>query len=55
MGRTAAVLLSDNSLDRQPFRGKEAQYEVMSRACCENRDERYVSMAEFYTAWINAC
>ncbi len=53
MGRTTAVLLSDNSLDRQPFRGNEAQYEVMCRACRENRDERYVSMAEFYTAWMD--
>ena len=52
-GVLLAVLLSDNSLDRQPFRGNEAQYEVMCRACRENRDERYVSMAEFYTAWMD--
>ena len=37
MGRTAAVLLSDNTLDRQPFLGTDAQYEIMRQAC---RDER---------------
>jgi serine/threonine-protein kinase len=30
MGRTAAVFLSDNSLEREPFRGSDALYEVYS-------------------------
>ena len=54
VGRTAAVFLSDNSLEREPFRGSDALYEVILRACRENRDERYLSMHAFYTAWQEA-
>ena len=32
MGRTAAVLMSDNSLEREPFRGSDGQHEVMVRS-----------------------
>ena len=32
MGRAAAVLISDSSLDREPFKGSDAQYEIMLRA-----------------------
>ena len=41
MGRTAAVMLSDGSLDRKPFRGNDAQYEIMVRACRERPDDRF--------------
>ena len=54
MGRTAAVLLSDTSLDRRPFRGSDAVYGVMCRACRDERSERYGSVAEFYGAWTDA-
>lgn len=54
MGRTAAIFLSDTSLDRAPFRGNDALYEVVLRACRENPDERYASMHDFYTAWQEA-
>ena len=51
MGRTAAVFLSDGTLDREPFRGSDAQYEVIRRACLDDRSERFDSMGEFYRAW----
>jgi serine/threonine protein kinase, bacterial len=51
MGRTAAVLLSDGTLERLPFRGSDALYEVIRRACRTDRAERFASMAEFSAAW----
>lgn len=54
MGRTAAVLLSDGTLERQSFRGSDALYGVIRRACCDDREKRYDSMAAFYTAWMDA-
>ena len=55
MGRTAAVLLSDNSLEREPFRGSDAQYEVMVRSCAEDPGDRFQTVAEMYAAWVGAC
>ncbi len=54
MGRTAAVLLSDGTLERRPFRGSDALYEVVRHACCDDRGKRYDSMAAFFTAWTDA-
>ena len=54
MGRTAAVLLSDNSLDRAAFRGSDGLYEVMLRACRDAPDERFQSVSELYSAWLEA-
>ena len=54
MGRTAAVLLSDNSLDREAFRGSDSQYEVMLRACRDHSDERFQSVSELYSTWREA-
>ena len=54
MGRTAAVLLSDGTLERRPFRGSDALYEVIRRACCDHREKRYDSMEAFFTAWMDA-
>ncbi len=54
LGRTAAVLLSDNSLDGKPFRGSDAQHETMLRACNENPDARFQTVAHFRDAWLKA-
>jgi serine/threonine-protein kinase len=54
MGRTAAIFLSDGSLMRSSFRGTDEQFSVMIRACTQNREERYPSIAEFYCAWWDA-
>lgn len=54
MGCTAAVFLSDTSLQQPSFRGGDALYEVIVRACRENPHERYPSMNEFYAAWQEA-
>ena len=54
MGRAAAVLLSDNSLDREAFSGSDAMYEVMLRACRDARGERFQSMSDLYSAWLEA-
>jgi serine/threonine-protein kinase len=51
MGRTAAVLMSDGTLERLPFRGSDVLYEVIRRACRTDRGERFESMAEFCAAW----
>lgn len=54
MGRTAAVFLSDGTLDRRAFRGSDSQYDVIRRACRDNRNERFDSMGAFYRAWGQA-
>ncbi len=54
MGRTAAVLLSDGTLARPPFRGNDRAYAVIKRACAPAPDDRYGSMAAFYDAWSAA-
>jgi serine/threonine protein kinase len=51
MGRAAAVFLSDGTLERFPFRGSDALYEVIRRACRTDRGERFESIAEFSAAW----
>ena len=53
MGRTAAVLLSDGTLERRPFRGSDALYEVVRRACCKDTEKRYDSMTAFFAAWMD--
>jgi serine/threonine-protein kinase len=55
MGRTAAVLLSDATLERAPFRGNDAMFDVVMRACRSAREERFASLAEFFDAWRRAC
>ncbi len=54
MGRTAAVLMSDNSLERGPFRGTDGQYEVMLRSCANDPDDRFETVAEMCAAWVDA-
>ena len=54
LGRTAAVLLYDNSLDRNPFRGSDAQYEITLRACSEYPDARFQTVAQFHNAWLQS-
>ena len=54
MGRTAANLLSDGTLTRSAFRGNEAQYYVVCRACRSSRSQRFASVADFYAAWLEA-
>ena len=54
MGRTAAVLLSDGTLEHRPFRGSDALYEVVHHACHDDREKRYDSMAAFFAAWMEA-
>jgi len=51
IGRTAAVLLSDGTLSRAPFRGTDKMLEVLARACAEAPEDRYESMTDFYDAW----
>ena len=51
LGRTAAVLMSDNSLERDAFRGTDDQYEVMVRSCAQNPEDRFQTVADMYAAW----
>ena len=52
MGRTAVALLSEGTLERRPFRGNDALYEVARHACHDDRGKRYDSMAAFFAAWM---
>lgn len=54
MGRTAALFLSDGTLERAPFRSSEALHAVMVQACQANRDQRFATMQNFYNAWRQA-
>jgi serine/threonine-protein kinase len=51
LGRTAAVFLSDGTLERAAFRGTDAQHAAMARACRPERGERFQSVAELAAAW----
>jgi len=51
MGRTALVLLSDGTLNRDAFRGSRALFEVVAKACDPERSRRFDSMSEFCCAW----
>ena len=54
LGRTAAVLLSNNSLDRKPFRGSDSQYEIMLQACRKNPDARFQTVSQFRDSWLKS-
>jgi len=54
MGRTAALFLSDGTLERAPFRSSDAHHAVMVQACQGNRDQRFATMKDFYYAWRQA-
>ena len=51
LGRTLSVLLADGTLARAAFRGDDAQFAVMIRACQPLRDHRYPDIAALVTAW----
>ncbi|MYC96010.1 MAG: serine/threonine protein kinase [Caldilineaceae bacterium SB0661_bin_32] len=54
MGRTAANLLSDGTLARSAFRGSDAHYDIVLKACSDERRMRYASVGDFYAAWLKA-
>lgn len=54
MGRTALNLLGDGTLARRPFRGSDAQFAVVQRACQPDPTNRYATMAAFADAWCSA-
>ena len=54
MGRTAAILLADGTLERKAFRGSDAAYEVIRQACYPDPDHRFPSLAAFRQAWCAA-
>lgn len=54
MGLTAAVLMSDASLDRGPFKGTDTQHDVILRACANHPKDRIQSIAELYATWSKA-
>jgi serine/threonine-protein kinase len=54
LGRTAAVFLSDGTLERAPFRGVDAQHAVVVAACSPEPRDRYPSVAAFVSDWTAA-
>jgi hypothetical protein len=52
MARTALVLLSDGTRDRDAFRGTDAQYEVIHRATSPAPSDRYRTYSAFHRAWL---
>ena len=54
LGRLIAVMLSDGTLDRAPFRGGDARHAVALRACREAPPDRYGFVAELRDAWLKA-
>jgi serine/threonine protein kinase, bacterial len=54
LGRVAAVLVSDNSLERLPFRGTDSLYEVVTKACQPDPADRHQSVQSFCAAWKSA-
>lgn len=54
LARTAALFLSDGTLERAPFRASDSLYQVVHRACAPNPDQRFASVADFFLAWRQA-
>ena len=54
LGRAAALFLSDGTLDRAPFRASDALYQVVAQACAPAPDQRFASVADFFSAWCQA-
>ncbi|MDE0198471.1 MAG: hypothetical protein OXK78_09770 [Caldilineaceae bacterium] len=54
MGRTAANLLSDGTLDRSVFRGSDTHHDIVLKACSDEPGMRYASVGDFYAAWLEA-
>ena len=54
MGRTAANLLSDGTLDRSAFRGSDVHYKIVLKACTDEPGMRFASVGDFYAAWSEA-
>ena len=54
MGRIASIFLSDNTLDRDPFRGSNTQYGVIRKACQESPADRYQTEDAFLNAWSSS-
>jgi serine/threonine-protein kinase len=54
LGRTAAVFLSDGTLERAPFRGVDAQHAVVVAACSPEPRDRCPSVAAFVSDWTAA-
>jgi serine/threonine protein kinase, bacterial len=54
MGRTALLLLGDGTTTRAAFRGTDAQYAVIERACSEDPERRHPTLASFHTEWRSA-
>jgi serine/threonine protein kinase, bacterial len=51
LGRTAAVILSDGSLNRPPFRGNDSMHSAVCRACDADPEKRFATVAQFHAAW----
>ena len=51
MGRTALNFLSGGTLAEHLFRGSQALFRVVARACHPDRAQRFDSLAAFYRAW----
>lgn len=54
MGRTAALFLSDGTLERAPFRGSNRLHAVIVQACQADREQRFATVQDFYNAWRQA-
>jgi serine/threonine-protein kinase len=51
LGRAAAEFLGGGTLQRDRFRGTDAQHAAMAGACHANRRERFASVADLAAAW----
>lgn len=54
LARTALLFLGDGSLEAEQFRGGEALFQVVARACQDRKADRYGSVAEFHRVWLAA-
>lgn len=54
MGRMIAIFLADGSLQPARFSGGRRLHEVVVRACEPRPENRFSTMAEFYSAWGEA-
>jgi serine/threonine-protein kinase len=55
LGRTAALFLGNGALTPMTFRGNDAIFAVVRRACTAERALRFATVAAFVAAWRAAC
>ena len=54
LARAALAFLADGHIEPDRFRGTDRQHAVLRKACADDPDARFQTLADFYAAWRQA-